>query len=556
MPPAAIRSVPRRSAPLFPRWGVIALAILVQVVASLAIGESSILGVAHAGGLLLVGMYAVLNRDLPLAICSMAYVTGSEVLWRQASVPIPYLAAPYMLTLLSAFAVIVVLRRLGKDGRLALLYVALMLPASINTVRTMGPGAREAIAFALSGPVALAAFVAFTSQIRVAPWLYRRILWTTLVSAVGPLTLAVSRLRADYLASGGIEFNAQSNFAASGGFGPVQVSSMLSLGIISAVLLLISEPNRVARWVAGVAGIAFMIQTLLTFSRGGSFSAVIAVAVLALARATDARARRRIAVIVAAVITLSFTVVFPWLEEFTGGAFEQRFSNASTTRTELAANDTQIFLDNIVLGVGPGMTKYQRLGYDVCELRSDDCRDEASSHTEFTRMLGEHGLPGIAALVALAILAWRAFRHAGAGSALALTFLAWAIAQMVYANLRITAVPFAFGLALLKLADDRGEPIAHAARGPRGRRRPGAPPAVVRSDRPVGFGAGYTPSVRREARPGFGANYGPRGIDGLGEAASPSTTTAPSDPSTNSSTNGTMRLNGRSRADGRDDHPR
>ena len=69
---------------------------------------------------------------------TLAYVTGAEVLWRQLRAPVFYLAAPYVVILLSSFAVLLVLRRLGKDARLAVLYAALLLPATVATVRTAG----------------------------------------------------------------------------------------------------------------------------------------------------------------------------------------------------------------------------------------------------------------------------------------------------------------------------------------------------------------------------------------------------------------------------------
>ena len=493
---------PPRKFALMPRWGVLLVVIVSQILASLAISNSSVLGLAHAVGVLVVGLYAVLSRDLALTLCTLAYLTGSEVMWRQATVPIPYLAAPYILILLSSFAVLFVIRRLGRDARLAVLYIALLIPASINTIRTMGPGSREAIAFALSGPIGLAAFVAFTSQVRATPWLYRRMLWTIVISALGPLTVAVSRFRADFLASGGIDFKTESNFSAAGGFGPVQVSSMLSLGILAVVLLLLSEPNRIARIIAGVVGLALLVQTLLTFSRGGSFSVVIAVVVLALARSTDRRSRRRIFTVAAIAVAVSYLFVFPWLEDFTGGAFEERFSDRTSTRTELAANDTEIFRNNILLGVGPGMTKYQRLTYEVCQLRSDDCKDEASSHTEFTRMLGEHGIPGVAALVVLAVLASKAYLRKGAGRAFGFAFLAWAIAQMFYANLRITAVPFAFGLAFLRMTDrgddEEGDDGIPTGEQQRPLMRDTDP---LRAERPNGFGAGFSVDVLSGAAP-------------------------------------------------------
>lgn len=445
-----------------PRWMLICLAVVAEIAIALAMKEARVLGFAHAIAIGSVGFYGVLRRDLTIVVCTIVYLGGTEVMWRQTRVSIFYLAAPYLVIVLSALAVLLVLGRLGKDARLAILYAALLLPATVATVRTAGKDARELIAFALSGPIALAAFVTVTSQVRITRQLYRRVLWIILVSSIGPLTVAVSDVRADLAAQGSIEFSKQSNFATSGGFGPVQVSAALSMGLVAAVLLIIIERNRIARWIAGVLAVALGVQTLLTFSRGGSFSFAIAVAVLAVTQARNARVRNRVIVVALTTLALSYFLIFPWLETFTGGMFQERFSDTETARTSLAENDTQIFLHNFAFGVGPGMTKYQRLTYEICEIRTDNCANEASSHTEFTRTLSEHGLPGVIALVLLLTMAWHAFSRAGPGRQFAVAWMAWAIAQMFYANLRIVAVPIAFGLAFLRFTEHRATNDASA----------------------------------------------------------------------------------------------
>ena len=295
-----------------------------------------------------------MRRDLASLLCVMAYLTGAEIVWRQVRAPVFYLAAPYLLIALSVFAVILVLGHLGRDSRLAMLYCGLLVPAIISTIRTTGTGSRELIAFALSGPIALGAFVAFTSQVKVDRSLYRRILWTTLITAIGPLTIAVQTTRSQLATQGSIQFKSASNFVTSGGFGPVQVSSMLSLGAMAAVLLILSEGDKFVRILAGVAASALVVQTLLTFSRGGSTSLAIAVTGLALVNTKSPRIRNRILVIAAVAFTVGYLLVFPWLETFTGGAFNERFSDRQSARTTLAGNDVQIFEDNFLFGVGPG----------------------------------------------------------------------------------------------------------------------------------------------------------------------------------------------------------
>lgn len=439
-----------------PRWMLISFAILGQIIVSLAINEIRLLGFVQVVVIIIVAVYGAVRRDLATVICTITYLTGAEVVWRQTNAPIFYLTAPYLVIGLSLFSVLLVLRRLGRDARLAALYGLLLLPAAAATIRTTGGGSRQLIAFALSGPLALATFVMVTSQVTIARWLYRRMLWVILVSSVGPLSIAMSDMRAD-LAHAAITFTTQSNFATSGGFGPVQVSAALSMGMMAAVLLIIIEVERITRIIAALLTVALGVQTLLTFSRGGSFSFGIALTVFAITQSRNRRIRNRIILIASITFALAYFVIFPRLESFTGGMFQQRFSNTETGRTELAANDIDIFRHNFMFGVGPGMTKYQRLTYAICQIRSDKCANEASSHTEFTRTLSEHGIPGVIAIVILLTLAWHAYRRAGPGRAFAVAWIAWAIAQMFYANLRIVAVPVAFGIAFLRF-DDRSPP--------------------------------------------------------------------------------------------------
>jgi hypothetical protein len=447
---------PSRPGPGIPRWMLLVLAIVAQAVFALAMKNAPALGLVHALGVFGVGLYAVALRKLPLVAYLCFYLAGSEVLWRQVRVPLPYLAAPYLLIGLSVFVVIVVIGKLGRSARIAIMFFLLLTPAIIATIRTAGEGSRELVAFALSGPLALAALVCFMSQVEADMVTYRRLLWTTLISAVGPFAIAVSDVGAALALEGSIEFSTASNFVTSGGFGPVQVSTVLGLGVLTAVILTLVDTDRPARVIAGVLAFALAVQSLLTFSRGGLFSTALALVALAVYRARDRRVRNRILGVAAVALTLGYFLVVPWIEDFTGGAFSDRFSDVNTERTSLAQNDTQIFFDNIVFGVGPGMTKYQRLSIEICELRTDGCRKEASSHTEFTRLLGEHGIAGVLALSCLVLLAYRSVAKGSRTRPFAAAFMAWALAQMVYANLRVVAVPLAFGLAFLTVTQASG----------------------------------------------------------------------------------------------------
>jgi len=239
----------------------------------------------------------------------------------------------------------------------------------------------------------------------------------------------------------------------------VQVSSLMGLTVIVAILLVLAEGELAPRLLAGAVGVWSGVQSLLTFSRGGMFAVGIAVAALVVVQAWNREARRKVFVLVGFCLLVGYFIIIPRLDAFTRGTLEERFSDTKTGRTELASSDIEIFLDNPLFGVGPGMSKYRRVPYEICELRADKCNFEGSSHTEFTRMAAEHGAVGLFSMAILLMLAFQAFRRAGPSLAVSVVMMTWAIAQMVYANLRIAAVPFAFAFAFLKIREPDDEPV-------------------------------------------------------------------------------------------------
>lgn len=448
---------------LIPRWMLLAGLIVAQ--ALLARYMTQIPRLGQIQGLVILALigYATAKRDTPLMLCIAAYIPGTEIMWRQAQVTIPYLVAPYLLIGIAVLTLVTSYPKLNRSGRTAMLYFALLLPSALGTFAVAQGNARKLVSFALVGSAALALLVALFSQLAIRPWLYRRILWTMLISGVGALSIALTAI-SDYIVNvGDLEFGTESNNITSGGFGPVQVSSLMGLTVLVAILLVLSERALAPRLIAGAVGIWSGVQSLLTFSRGGMFATAIAVAALVLIQARDRRGRRRTFALVTFIFVIGYFVIVPQLDAFTRGGLEERFTNTETGRTDLASSDLQIFVDNPIFGVGPGMSKYRRLPYEICELRTDKCEYEGSSHTEFTRLAAEHGTIGLLAIGLLGALAYQAVKRSGESLAISVVFLTWAVAQMVYANLRIAAVPFAFAFAFIQIRDpapeDEPEPV-------------------------------------------------------------------------------------------------
>jgi hypothetical protein len=144
------------------------------------------------------------------------------------------------------------------------------------------------------------------------------------------------------------------------------------------------------------------------------------------------------------ILVLLFTVLlFPALNDFTGGALEDRFSETSTTnRSRIAESDLRIFQENPVLGVGVGVAYGYRerfLGF------------KAMTHTEFSRLIAEHGMFGIVAILMLGLMAFTQIRKHKLRivRALAAGAVVWTSFFMLNAGMRLAAPSFIWGLIFI-----------------------------------------------------------------------------------------------------------
>lgn len=458
---------------IIPRWMVLVGLIVLQIVMSRAMMTAPVLGLAQALAMIGLIAYGTLRREAATVMCVLVYVPWAEIVWRQVQAPVPYMVAPYTIVLAGVLLILTQYKQLTKPGRVAIFYFLLLVPSAVVTIAVVGATARELIAFQFSGPVAMAVLVVLFSQITLEAGLYRRLLWVMLVSSVGPIAIALTTINQYLATEGSIDFTSESNYVTSGGFGPVQVSSMMGLGVLIAVLAFLVERDPMVKLIAVALGLFGIIFAFLTFSRGGMTATAIALAIFALSQARDPQVRLRIFTVVVLVFLVGYFILVPRLNDATEGAFDTRFSSSSTPRTRLAENDMEIFRQHLPFGVGAGMTKYNRIPYELCQLRSDKCSEEASSHTEFTRMLGEHGLPGLLAIALVIQLIYLGWVRAGPTRPVTAMMLSWAVAQMFYANFRVVGIAFAFAFAFVHIDD----PLGKEARARRASVR------TVRSDR-------------------------------------------------------------------------
>jgi hypothetical protein len=145
-------------------------------------------------------------------------------------------------------------------------------------------------------------------------------------------------------------------------------------------------------------------------------------------------------------------VVLSWLQanNFTGGALADRFSDTTLThRDELIYDDWLIFLENPVLGAGPGLGQSARMGM--------------VAHTEFSRMFSEHGSFGFAALLLMLWMAVTRVQQAGSSleRAYVASMLVWGFLYMMVNGMRLAAPSLVFGLAFIRITPGSEIPRRH-----------------------------------------------------------------------------------------------
>lgn len=385
------------------------------------------------GLLVCVGFAA--RSPAPILVIT-AYAGTSDVLWRSAEAPGPHEASKYALVF--GFACILVrLMRRPRNVGIVVAFIVVLAPAAVLGAARLGVfEVRQYIVAYLSGLVALGLGVLVCSNIRATPDEVRGLYMAALSPAIAVGAIAtLSTLGADNL-----KFNDASNFEAAGGFGPNQVSALLCFGALLCILIVLQARVTVRERLFALATAAWLVgQAILTFSRGGVFALAIAAAAVGLTALTVSRQRTR-TIVVAAVVCVLGTLVLSWVGAFTDGASDDRLSNTRTSRSELNEADLELFYENPMTGVGVGMAKFER---DFSQL--------SAPHTEYTRLLAEHGIVGALAIVLLGVMAYRIVRSSQGWYRIAsVGLIMMSLAQMAHSATRIGCIPLGFALAALR----------------------------------------------------------------------------------------------------------
>jgi hypothetical protein len=254
----------------------------------------------------------------------------------------------------------------------------------------------------------------------------------------------------------------QSNFAASGGFGPNQVATILGLGMFILFTRLFTVKSKMIN-IIDLALLAFMsYRGIVTFSRGGIITAAICAVVFLLVYLFYARPKDR-AILLPKIGLVTIVISVTWMitSVFTEGLIDKRYSNqdaagrlkedVSTGRAELIESELDAFFEYPLTGIGVGKIR---------EYRYEKTGTLAATHNEMSRILSEHGMFGFMALLVL-LFTPLIFRIRHRSNLYLFSFLIFWFLTINHSSMRIAAPAFIYGLSLITIYNAKKKRLIH-----------------------------------------------------------------------------------------------
>lgn len=376
-----------------------------------------------------------------------AYTIGSEVILRMTGGFVMYEIAKYS----TVFFMLMALYFSGfsKNSFLIWLYLIILIPGVIVASVTLNLNANiiKSISFNMSGPICLGVCALYCYQRRIT----LKELDNVILAMLLPLLTTVVYM---YLYTPNIRSvitSTESNFETSGGFGPNQVSTMIGLGVFLMFTRIIFYSKE--KWVSILNIVLLIVLTfrgLVTFSRGGMICAgvMIVLLIVILFFVTKRKAKVKI---IWAIFSSIFLMAIIWIYSSfqTNGLINMRYANQDksgrfkqsllTGREVIMEGEYEMFLDNPILGIGVGKAKENRL---------DAFGEVVASHNEITRMLAEHGVFGVLAIIILVVTPLALYVNNRQHIYLLPFFTFW-ILTINHAAMRLAAPAFVYALTLL-----------------------------------------------------------------------------------------------------------
>ena len=422
--------------------------VILHVGIGLAVGVIKPLAWLYLLGTFGFLLYQLIRPNIQPAhiLMACAYLVGAEVFLRMTGAFVFNEIGKYAVILFSLIGMYK--HGLKAGATFYFIFILLILPSVYLTYQNLPieENFRKAVTFNISGPVSLGIAAMYAMNRKVS---FKGMLGILNALVYPIITIAFYIfLRAPKTSE--VVTSTGSNFAASGGFGPNQIATILGLGMfVLFVRLLIPYRDKALSIVMlGIFAI-FGFRALVTMSRGGVFTAILMIITFSLIfmlyaplKAKAKGVGKLLFLGGAAFVLFSFTVAQ------TGGMLLNRYQNKdakgrekdiTTGRGDIIEEDLILFMEEPLLGIGPGMGKF---------IRFERTGNLAAAHNELSRMLAEHGSLGLIALLILVLVPTFKFLTSPANLFIIPFALFW-ILTVNHSAMRVAAPGMVYALCLL-----------------------------------------------------------------------------------------------------------
>ena len=402
--------------------------------------------------ILIIGIYIIYSsrNKNEEALYLASYLVGAEVFIRMSDGFLLYETGKYGIILFSLLGIIWGPVK-QKTSISFLVYVLFLVIGIVFTQVPLGESLRKSIAFNLSGPISLGFFALYCYKRTITIIQLKELLFVCLLPVFSIISFV-------YFRTPDLEelvFQVSSNFKTSGGFGPNQVATIIGFGVfILSVFIFTRVQLSLSIFLDIIFLLYFTYRGLLTFSRGGMITAIFAFFIFVLFMLLYQK-NTFIKVFKFLFITLIlFLGIWLYTSDITGGMIDNRYANknaagiekkdVSAGRFQLFSAQLENFYESPILGIGVGNGKYKRI--------ESGKRITAASHNEITRLIEEHGLLGILALLILLVKPLQnIYFSTNYQRAFLMSFYVFWFLTINHSAMRIAFPAFVYGLSLIKI---------------------------------------------------------------------------------------------------------
>jgi len=403
--------------------------IILHIILAPIIQFLPIIGTVHAYLIFSLGLYyGLTDRSIDRLLFVIAYILGAELLWRGFGANVFWEFGKISILC----NILIIIFRIGvKSVKLnaGAIYIFFILP-SILVIEQFSD-----FNHALLGPIVIGFSVIVYSQLKINQAILNNIIVSTLLPIITLFTITFW----DTMSIGSFNFtSAYILRVETGGVGPNQMSNTLGLGALLSFLYYLLNKNDPRSKYLLLFSVLSITQTILTHSRGGFYNVAIAIVVFYYFEITNNRNKLKyISSVLILFLFLNFAL-FPFLDNISGGSILNRFKDTNlSSREDIIASEIVAFKQYPVFGIGPGQSR---------KYRWENFGNYKHSHTEYTRLLAEHGIFGIFALLTLIYLSFQIYkRKVGLEKSISLAILVWSLLFMFHSATRLVAPCLLFG---------------------------------------------------------------------------------------------------------------